>query len=120
MDKQLQARNSTSTLKTYNSSHAISHFPMSSASVARPHRDLWSPNGHSAFGEPESTTNPPSSKMMGDQGVTQDYRLEHKKPLLSYRPVRLGLQFLQGSNPRSGTQGSMKAIFYPDIINYLG
>ena len=34
---------------------------------------------------------PHSSKMMGDQGVTQDYRLEHKKPLLSYRPVRLGL-----------------------------
>ena len=29
MDKQLQARNSTSTLKTYNSSHAISHFPVS-------------------------------------------------------------------------------------------
>ena len=29
---------------------------------------------------------PHSSKMMGDQGVTQDYRLEHKKS------VRLGLQ----------------------------
>ena len=29
MDKQLQARNSTYTLKTYNSSRAISHFPVS-------------------------------------------------------------------------------------------
>ena len=35
----------------------VSHIPMSSASVARP--------GHSAFGEPESTTNPPSSSMNG-------------------------------------------------------
>ena len=37
----------------------LNYGAMSSASVARPHRDLWSPNGHSAFGEPESTTNPP-------------------------------------------------------------